>query len=277
MTPVSKKGLKKQPARIRVGIGGWSYEPWRQTFYPPDLPKKNELHYASRHVTAIEINSTFYRLQTPSVFARWRDDTPDDFLFSIKAPRYIVHRRVLADGGKSLEGFLNSGIVELGNKLGPILWQLAPEKRFDAADLEGFFGRLPDSIGAVPLRHALEVRHESFRCAEFIELARRHRVAIVYTHSHEYPAIADLTGPFVYARLREAQTCEPTGYPQDAISRWADRARKWSSGSAVSDLPLLAEPAPSTNRDVFIYFINGSKERAPSAAMALLSLLETSD
>lgn len=263
----------ERSAQIRVGIGGWSYEPWRQTFYPQDLPKKSELHYASRHVTAIEINSTFYRSQTPSVFAKWRDDTPEEFVFSIKAPRYIVHRRALAEGGKALEGFLNSGIVELGRKLGALLWQLPPEKVFNAADLEGFFRLLPDTIGTTPLRHAVEVRHESFRCAEFIELARQYHVATVYTHSHEYPAIADLTGPFVYVRLRESMANETTGYPQEALSMWASRARRWSRGEDVSNLPLLAEPVSARDRDVFIYFINGAKERAPLAAMALLSAL----
>ena len=194
-------------------------------------------------------------------------------MFSIKAPRYIVHRRALAEGGKALEGFLSSGLVELGKKLGAILWQLPPEKTFDPGDLEGFFRLLPDSIGTTSLRHALEVRHESFRCAEFIELARRHHVTTVYTHSHEYPAIADATGRFVYARLRESMANEPTGYSKEALSKWASRATQWANGEVVSDLPLLAQPVPSSNRDVFVYFINGAKERAPAAAMALLSNL----
>lgn len=257
---------------IRVGIGGWSYEPWRETFYPEDLPKKSELQYASQHVTAIEINSTFYRLQTPSVFAKWRDDTPDDFVFSIKAPRHIVQRRLLAEAGESLERFLNSGLAELKQKLGPILWQLAPEKAFDARDLEAFLRFFPPALGDLPLRHALEVRHESFRCAEYLDLARRYRVTTVYAHSHEYPGIADVTGEFIYARLREAVASEPTGYSKDALLTWARRAKTWARGDASEDLPTISQTTTEP-RDVFVYFINGAKERAPAAAMALLSLL----
>lgn len=259
--------------QIRVGIGGWSYEPWRQTFYPKDLPQKRELHYASRHVSAIEINSTFYRLQTPSVFAKWRDDTPNGFVFSIKAPRYIVQRRTLASAREALDRFLSSGIDELGTKLGPIFWQLPPQKTFDREDVERFLRMLPRSIGAIGLRHALEVRHESFRCEQFVEIARRYGVATVYTHSHEYPAIADVTGDFVYARLRESAASEPTGYAREALAAWAIRARRWADGESVLDLPLIAEPVAASKRDVFVYFINGAKERAPAAAMALLSHL----
>lgn len=248
------------------------YEPWRETFYPKDLPKKSELHYASRQVTTIEINSTFYRLQTPAVFAKWRDETPDDFVFSIKAPRYIVHRRALAESAKALEGFLNSGLAELGSKLGPILWQLPPEKTFDAGDVGAFLRMLPDSVGASPLRHALEVRHESFRCREYVDLARAHRITTVYTHSPEYPAIADATGAFTYARLRGAVATEPTGYSKDAIAQWGHRAQCWARGEAT-DLPLIAQHAPLTSREVFIYFINGAKERAPAAATTLLAHL----
>ena len=263
--------------QIRVGIGGWSYEPWRQTFYPKDLPQKRELHYASRHVSAIEINSTFYRLQTPSVFAKWRDDTPNDFLFSIKAPRYIMHRRALATAGEALERFLNSGIDELGSKLGPILWQLPPEKAFNPEDTEHFLRMLPGSVGTASLRHAVEVRHESFRCEQFIELARRCGIAIVHAHSHEYPAIADVTGDFVYARLRECAASEPTGYAPEALQTWASRAKRWAKGKAAGDLPLICEPIAASKRDVFIYFINGAKERAPAAAMALLSHLRSNN
>jgi uncharacterized protein YecE (DUF72 family) len=239
------------------------------------LPKKSELHYASRQVTAIEINSTFYRLQNASVFAKWRDETPDDFVFSIKAPRHIVQRRALAEGTESLTRFLNSGLTELGKKLGPILWQLPPEKAFAPADLQAFFALLPDTIGSLPLRHALEVRHESFRSAQYLELARRFRITTVYAHSNDYTAIADVTGEFMYARLREAVAGEPTGYALAEIATWARRAQQWSSGEAPDDLPLLSTPPPVEARDVFIYFINGAKERAPAAAMALLSSLNT--
>ena len=266
---------ERSAGRIRVGIGGWSYEPWRKTFYPEDLPKKSELHYASRQVTAIEINSTFYRLQTASVFAKWRDDTPDDFVFSIKAPRYIVHRRTLAEAGKALEGFLKSGIAELGDKIGAILWQLPPEKAFDSDDLEAFVRLLPNSVGKTALRHALEVRHDSFRSPDYVDLARRHRIVTVYTHSNEYPAIADVTGDFVYARLRESVATEPTGYSKSDLAAWAERAQQWAKGEPSVHLPLIAQPAPASRRDVFIYFINGAKERAPAAACALLSQLHS--
>lgn len=260
--------------QIRVGIGGWSYEPWRETFYPNALPKKQELAYASRKLTAIEINSTFYRLQSPNVFAKWHDETPDDFRFSIKAPRHIVQRRVLRNAGESLDRFLKSGLEQLGAKLGPILWQLPPERAFDAEDLDGFLRQLPASLGSCPLRHALEVRHESFRCLEFIELVRRYRIAIVYTHAHEYPAIGDVTSDFVYARLRQATADEPTGYPLEILVKWADRARCWAAGGFPGDLPSLTTQTRSAcARDVFIYFINGAKERAPAAAMRLLETL----
>jgi uncharacterized protein YecE (DUF72 family) len=259
---------------IRVGIGGWTYDPWRQTFYPDDLPKKSELHYASRAVTAIEINGTFYRLQTPEVFCKWRDETPADFVFSIKAPRQIVQRRNLAESAESLKRFLGSGLAELGDKLGPILWQLAPTKKFDADEMQQFFLLLPPDLQGVSLRHAIEVRHPSFVCEHFINLARRHKIAIVYTHSTEYPGISDVTGDFVYARLRQSISAEPTGYPKPELERWKTRALMWATAGQVEGLPKTVTSATShEQRDVFIYFINGAKERAPAAAQHLISLL----
>jgi uncharacterized protein YecE (DUF72 family) len=260
---------------IRVGIGGWSYEPWRKTFYPSDVPKKNELHFASRQLTAIEINSTFYRLQTPSVFAKWRDETPDDFVFSLKAPRYVTNRRVLAEAGETMEKFLGSGITELGAKLGPILWQLAPTKKFAADDIEAFFKLLPDAADKLGLRHAFEVRHESFVCEEYVALARKYGIATVFADSDTYPRFADVTGDFVYARLMKTVSTEKTGYPKKALADWTKHLRTWNEGSDPVGLPSVAKPSKKNKaRDVFAYFISGAKERAPAAAMEVLSILQ---
>ncbi len=264
-----------QSGRIRVGIGGWDYDPWRQTFFPPDVPKKKQLEYASRQLTAIEVNGTFYRLQTPAVFAKWRDETPEDFVFSIKAPRYIVQRKVLAEAGPAIERFLGSGLRELGAKLGPILWQMQPRHPFAADDLERFFEFLPPKLDGLPLRHAIEAHDRSFVCAEFVALARRHNVAIVHVDSESRPPLADVTGAFVYARLRRAHADVPTGYPESMLQVWAQSARTWARGGVPDEAPLL-DPStflPPAPRDVFVYFINGAKERAPAAAQRLLAIL----
>lgn len=262
--------------RIRVGIGGWSYEPWRETFYPADVPKKNELHFASRQLTAIEINSTFYRLQTPSVFAKWRDATPDDFVFSLKAPRYVTNRRVLAEAGEMMGKFLGSGITELGAKLGPILWQLAPTKKFAAEDVEAFFNLLPEQTGKLGLRHAFEVRHESFMCAQYVALARKYGVTTVFADSDTYPRLADVTGDFVYARLMKTVSSQKTGYPRKELAEWTKRVRTWNEGGDPAGLPRVAKPNKKDRpRDVFAFFISGAKERAPAAAMEVIAALQT--
>ena len=261
--------------RIRAGMGGWTYEPWRETFYPADLARSAELHYASRQVTAIEINGTFYRLQTPAVFAKWRDQTPDDFVFSIKAPRYIVQRRNLAESKDAIPRFLASGLAQLGAKLGPILWQLAPEKTFDAAEIEAFLKLLPPTLEDIPLRHALHVRHESFLNADFIALVRNHAVTTVFEDDDEHPGIPDVTGSFVYARLRKTVSSEETGYSRPALRAWADRALTWARGGEPDDLPRVQKSvAKETPRDVFVFFIAGAKEHAPAAARHFISLLE---
>lgn len=264
-----------ESGRIRVGIGGWSYEPWRDTFYPAGVAKKSELDYASRKVTAIEVNSTFYRLQTPPVFAKWRDATPDDFVFTLKAPRFIVQRKVLAEAGASIERFVGSGIVELGEKLGALLWQLDPGHHFDASDLQRFLALLPDQAAGRPLRHALEVRHESFMNTKFLAIARERGVAVVLEDDKDYPGFADLTADFVYARLRRSVASEKTGYPPAALKQWAQRAHCWARGEEPEDLPKVAKGTATKRaaRDVFIFFINGAKERAPAAAMQLLASL----
>jgi uncharacterized protein YecE (DUF72 family) len=261
--------------RIRVGIGGWTFEPWRGTFYPAALTQKRELEFASRQVSAIEINGTYYGTQSPKSFARWRDETPDEFIFSMKALRYATNRTVLGDAGESINGFVNSGLEELGAKLGPIVWQFAPTKRFAAEDFEKFLKLLPKKAGKQTLRHVLDVRHESFMTEEFLALARRYNMATVFTDSSDYPSFADVTADFVYARLMCSETSIETGYSKKALAAWAERARIWAGGGEPDALPRVGKAgAKAASRDVFIYFINGAKERAPAAAQALLTLLE---
>lgn len=261
-------------AQIRVGIGGWTYEPWRETFYPAGLPRQRELEHASRQLTAIEVNGTFYRTQKPETFAKWRDETPEQFVFTLKAPRYATNRKVLAEAGPSIERFMESGLAELAHKLGPILWQLAPAKRFEPDDLRQFLALLPEKLGERRLRHALEVRHESFRSAAYVKLAREFGVATVFTDSASYPSLADLTGDFVYARLMNARESLTTGYPKMALDRWADRAQRWTRGEDPEELPHVSERLmDGPPRDAFLFFINGAKERAPGAARTLLSAL----
>lgn len=262
---------------IHVGIGGWTFEPWRGTFYPPDLPKARELHYASRQVTAIEINATFRRTMTPASYRRWAGETPEGFAFSLKAPMYVVSRSVLAETGPGIARFLESGLSELGPKLGPLLWQFSPSKRFEEEDFSGFLSLLPKELDGRVLRHALEVRHKSFADARFLALARRAGAAIVYADSPKYPSIPDVTGDFVYARLQKASEAEPLGYAPGALDQWAERARLWAKGGEPTDLDHLeprsgpAEQQPA--RPVFLFFINGDKVRAPTAAQALISRL----
>ncbi len=261
---------------IRVGIGGWIFEPWRGNFYPPDLAQRLELEYASRQVTAIEINATYYRTQTPASFARWRDQTPDDFVFSLKASRYATNRRVLAEAGDSISRFVQSGIAELGSKLGPIVWQFAPTKRFEQSDFEAFLRLLPDRHAGLVLQHALEVRHDSFRSPDFVALARKYRAAVVYTDAGQFPSIADLTGVIVYARLMSANQRFKSGYAPKALDSWADCCREWAEGRNPLPADAVGERNEGSDRppkDVFVYFINGAKERAPAAALGLLQRL----
>lgn len=260
---------------IRVGIGGWTYEPWRGLFYPEKLAKTKELSHASRRVTSIEVNGTFYSTFTPKVFRRWAEETPDDFIFSLKAPRFAVNRRVLARAGPSIEKFLASGVSELKSKLGPILWQLASTKKYDPEDMAAFLELLPKKFDGLNLRHALEVRNESFRSTDFIAQVRKAGIAVVFAHSEEYPLIADLTADFVYARLQDAKPNVETGYSAKAIKSWATLARAWEHGEEPDRFPLAAPKGkPLKSRDVFIYFINGAKERAPAAAETLIKLLK---
>jgi len=259
---------------IRIGVGGWTYEPWRGTFFPTGLTQKRELEYASRQLTTIEINGTFYGLQKPQSFAKWHEETPEDFVFALKAPRFITNRRALASAGPALDRFLASGLTELQGKLGPINWQLAPEKAFDSEDLSAFLKMLPPELKGLRLRHAMEVRHESFRNAEFVELARNHGVAIVVAADSPYPQIPDLTAPFVYARIMGTTAAHTSGYSAAALTQWAKRAATWASGQVPEGMdPIAPTPTRISEREVFIYVISGYKERNPAAARGLIERL----
>ena len=261
------------PAPIYVGIGGWDYEPWRGTFYPPGLPKSKQLEYAASRLSAIEINATYYKLQKPELFAGWAKRVPDGFKFAIKGSRFCSNRKVLGDAGEAVERFCAQGFTELGDRLGPILWQFMATKTFDAHDFGAFLALLPSSHSGVPLRHAVEVRHPSFRDPAFVALARDAGVAIVFGDSEDYPCVADLSGDFAYARLQCAREEEPHGYSPSALDRWADRAKAWARGESPPGLPYNAPPAPAARRETYIFMINGAKLRAPAAAAALMERL----
>lgn len=259
---------------IRTGIGGWTFEPWRGTFYPADLPKAKEADYAVSHLGTIEINGTFYRTQTPATFAKWRDAAPGGFVYAVKALQYCVAKKKLAEAEDSIGRFLGSGLTELGDKLGPILWQFRETRKFDAEDIAAFLSLLPAKIDGLPIRHVLEVRHESFACAEFVELARKQGVGIVIADHEKHPQIADLTADFVYARLMRTEEDIVTGYDGAGLDRWAGIAKAWSSGEQPEGLSYVTGmPAAKTPRDVFVYFISGAKVRNPAAAMALAERL----
>ncbi len=249
------------PPLVRVGIGGWTFEPWRNNFYPQGLSHSKELQYASRQLTAIEVNGTYYSTFKPPTFAKWRDETPEGFMFSLKANRFATNRRVLAEAGESIQRFVGSGLSELGAKLGPLVWQFMPTKVFDPQDFEAFLALLPKAVDGVALRHVLDVRHESFATPAFLALARKYGCVAVHTDSEKFPAIADSEASFAYIRLMRSSAEVPTGYPPAQIAQWAQGATAWASG---------ARP-----REAFIYFINGAKERAPAGAMALIKALGT--
>jgi uncharacterized protein YecE (DUF72 family) len=260
--------------KIRVGIGGWTFEPWRGVFYPPKLPHSRELEYASRRLTSIEINGTYYGSQKPESFAKWHDETPDDFVFSLKAPRFATNRKKLADAEESIERFLASGVLALKNKLGPINWQFMETKKFDPADFRSFLKLLPASVEGRALRHVVEVRHDSFRCPEFVALAREHGVAIAIAGDSQHPQIADLTAPFVYARIMGSTQRAKLGYSPKTLDLWAARAKVWLAGEAPAGLDYVDGAVGGARRDVYLYVISGHKEKNPSAAMALLARLD---
>lgn len=260
--------------RIYSGIGGWTYEPWRGVFYPKGLPHSQELKYAGSRLTSIEVNGTFYGTMKPASFRKWASEVPDGFVFSLKGPRFAVNRRVLSEAGDSIKRFLGSGVTELGPKLGPLLWQFAPYKKFDEADFGSFLELLPQTYDGHALRHVVEVRHDSFKVPAFIALLRKFDIAVVFAEHETYPAIADVTTDFVYARLQKGDEKLKTGYPPKALDAWAKRAKTWAAGGSPADLPRVDKTAPPKNpRDVFIYFIHEAKVRAPAAAMALIERL----
>ncbi|MBC7988197.1 MAG: DUF72 domain-containing protein [Luteimonas sp.] len=278
----SKPGASAEPAGqfttlprpvdgIRVGIGGWTFAPWRNNFYPAGLVQRRELEYASRHMTAIEINGTYYGTQKPETYRKWRDETPPGFEFSAKAPKRIMASRTLAKTGPQIEDFVG-GIVELGDRLGPLVWQFDQGTRLQREDFTAFLGLLPKTAGGRTLRHVLDVRDPAFVDAAFLALARGHGCATVFTDSPDHPSFADLTADFVYARLMRARAEVASGYDDNDLVRWAQRARTWAHGGEPDDLPRIEAPADPTAqpRDVFLYFISAAKERNPAAAMTLL-------
>jgi uncharacterized protein YecE (DUF72 family) len=243
---------------IRTGIGGWTYPEWRKgAFYPEGLAQKRELEWASRRLGAIEINGTYHSLQKPESFRKWREATPEGFVFTVKGSSYISNRKILASAGEAMGKFYAQGLDELGDKLGPILWQLMATKKFEADDIAAFFDLLPRELNGLPLRYAIEAGHESFDCPEFIEIARKANVAVVYLEQEDRARIAERTADFAYLRCKNLVSEVPTGYPSRDIERIRDLCRAWCEQG-----------------DVFAFMINGAKERAPAAAMALAETLK---
>ena len=257
---------------IRIGVGGWTFEPWRGVFYPTDLKQKDELRYAASQLTAIEINGTYYGLQKPESWRKWAGETPEGFVFTVKGSRYTTNRRVLAEAGESIDRFMDQGLLELGDKLGPILWQFANTKKFDEADFGAFLELLPRQIDGRRIRHCVEVRHDSFRTPAFAALLRRFEVPVVFAAHQTYPAFADVIGDFVYARLQTGSDEIETAYAPADLGAWAARLKTWAKGARPADLDC-ADPAfeaPKTPRDVFAFIIHEGKVRAPAGAMALI-------
>jgi len=263
--------MSAESGKIHIGIGGWVFEPWRGTFYPDGLPQKRELEYAASKLTSIEINGTYYGSQKPESFAKWREETPDDFVFALKGSRFCTNRRVLAEAGSSVEKFLTSGLTELKHKLGPINWQFMPTKQFDPVDFEAFLKLLPKELDGITLRHAVEVRHDSFRSPDFIALLREYRVAVITSADADYTQIADVTAPFVYARIMGTKEAEPKGYSEEGLDRWVKAAQVWAKGGVPEGLEPVGPAAKVEKRDVFLYVISGDKVRNPAAAMELIA------
>ncbi|MCE6960003.1 DUF72 domain-containing protein [Cereibacter sphaeroides] len=257
---------------IRVGVGGWVFEPWRGTFYPEGLPQKRELEHAGRIFTTLEINGTYYGSQKPESFRRWHDEVPEGFVFTLKAPRFATNRKRLSEAGPSITRFLDSGILELKDKLGPINWQFLPTKRFEPDDFAAFLALLPLEHGGRRLRHAVELRHESFRDPALIAMTRERGIAVVTAGDSEHPQIADATADFAYVRIMGTRPEEPEGYPAADLDRWAERARALAVGDAPADLDCVAAGTPQATgpRDVFLFVISGHKPANPAAAQALL-------
>lgn len=259
---------------IRIGVGGWTYAPWRHAFYPEGLVARRELEYASRRFSTIEINGTFYGARRASEYAQWRMQTPPGFVFSVKAPQHITQRGPLARCGKAAWAFLNGGLAELGDRLGPVLWHMPPSRVFDADDLAAFLDLLPRTLDGRPLRHVIEPTHPSFVDPRYVEVARAFGAATAYTDAPDQPAIADVTGRVVYLRLMRTRVDVAEGYPATEIDAWLDHARTWAAGGEPDGLPRIAAPVPPLGeREVYAYFIGGAKQRNPAAAMAMISRL----
>jgi len=281
---------------IRIGVSGWTYKPWRGAFFPKGLTQKKELNYASRAFRAIEINGTFYRLQRPSSFMKWAEETPDDFVFTVKAPRFITHVRRLREIDAPVANFLASGVLRLGAKLGPVLWQFPPNFQFDAALMRGFLAMLPhdtdaalrlarrhderikDQSGLVvethrAVRHAIEIRHESFRDPAFVDLLREHRVALVCADTVKWPRLMDVTSDFVYCRLHGSRELYRSGYNAADLDIWAGRVRGWAAGKRVDGDYAGRAKAGRGSHDVFVFFDNTDKLHAPDNARSLMRLL----
>ena len=262
---------------IRVGVGGWLYPPWRGVFYPKDLKQPDELAFAASRLTSIEINATHYKLQSPASFRKWAGATPPGFKFSVKGPRLVTNQKALAETGGVVQRFVTSGLSELGEKLGPVLWQLPPFKRFDADDLGTFLDLLPRDLDGSKLDHVIEARHASFATPDFVKRLRDAGVGAVYTDAETWPNIPDATGDVVYARLQRGDDKLEAAYAPTELDSWAGRAKTWAQGRAPDDLPLIdGTPPRSQPRDVFVYFIHEGKLRAPAAAMALIDRLNAS-
>lgn len=269
------KSSGKSDTRIVVGIGGWVFEPWRGTFYPKGLSQKRELEYASSKLTSIEINGTFYGSQKPESFAKWHAETPENFIFALKGPRFASNRRVLAEAGESVKRFFESGVSELKKKLGPINWQFAPTKKFDAEDFEAFLALLPKKVDGLTLRHAIEVRHDSFKCPEFVALARKYKVATILALDSQYPLIPDVTAPFVYVRAMGTTEGEKLGYGKASLDKFAKDTALWAAGKEPTGLDHASKEKPAVEpRDVFFYVISGHKVANPLAAQALIERLK---
>ncbi|HET9984055.1 MAG TPA: DUF72 domain-containing protein [Longimicrobiales bacterium] len=290
---------KQRTSELRIGISGWTYPAWRGIFYPSGLPHRRELEYASRQLSSIEINGSFYSLQRPSSFARWRDETPERFVFAVKGSRFITHMKKLVGVDTALANFFASGVLRLGPKLGPILWQLPPQLGFDARRVADFLARLPrttveaaelarrhdarlkagawtEAEADQPIRHAFEVRHESYLVPEFVEMLREHGAALVFADSAgTWPYAEELTADFVYVRLHGSEQLYASGYTDSELQWWADRIRTWRAGGWPADA-VRVEGAPSPaarKRDVYVYFDNDAKVHAPGDAMRLAAML----
>jgi uncharacterized protein YecE (DUF72 family) len=259
--------------RVRVGVGGWDFDPWRESFYPLKLAKTKQLGHMAARLTAIEINATYYKLQKPELFERWAKAVPEDFRFAVKGSRFCSNRKVLSEAAESVERFCGQGLSELGGKLGPILWQFMATKRFEPDDFRAFLALLPSKVGGVKLRHAVEPRHESFRDPAFVAMARKAGVAIVFADSDEFPCIADLSGDLVYARLQRSREEESAGYSAAELDRWAEVAKAWARGESPARFPYLGKAPRPRAREAYLFFISGAKVRNPAAAEALIGRL----